>query len=130
MMTTLLRPAIGLILILAAAHSQAAVTDCDQPGHPVALSAEPFPLSQVRLMDGPFRDAMVRDENYLLSLDCNRLLYNFFINANLPTQAQPYGGWEAPKSELRGHSVGHYGQLGPVPRGSSFRGADAGVPAD
>ena len=74
----------------------------------VALPAQPFPLSQVRLLDSPFRDAMVRDENYLLSLDCDRLLRNFRVNANLPTDAKPYGGWEDPNCELRGHSVGHY----------------------
>jgi len=74
----------------------------------VILQAQPFPLSQVRLLDSPFRDAMLRDENYLLSLDCDRLLRNFRVNANLPTDAKPYGGWEDPNCELRGHSVGHY----------------------
>jgi DUF1680 family protein len=74
----------------------------------VISQAEPFPLSQVRLLDSPFRDAMLRDENYLLSLDCDRLLRNFRVNANLPTDAKPYGGWEDPNCELRGHSVGHY----------------------
>jgi hypothetical protein len=74
----------------------------------VAFQAEPFPLSQVRLLDGPFRDAMVRDQNYLLSLDPDRLLRNFYVNAGLPTSAKPYGGWEAPDCELRGHIVGHY----------------------
>jgi len=74
----------------------------------VILQAQPFPLSQVRLLDSPFRDAMLRDENYLLSLDCDRLLRNFRVNANLPTDAKPYGGWEDPACELRGHTVGHY----------------------
>ena len=74
----------------------------------IVPKAQPFPLTRVRLLDGPFRDAMLRDENYLLSLDCDRLLYNFRINAHLPVQAKPYGGWEAPSCELRGHSVGHY----------------------
>jgi hypothetical protein len=74
----------------------------------VVLPAQPFPLTQVRLLDGPFRDAMLRDGNYLLSLDCDRLLYNFRVNALLPTNAKPYGGWEAPSRELRGHIVGHY----------------------
>jgi hypothetical protein len=73
-----------------------------------APQAEPFPLSQVRLLDGPFHDAMLRDENYLLSLDTDRLLLNFRVNANLPSTAQPYGGWEDPNCELRGHAVGHY----------------------
>ncbi len=51
---------------------------------------------------------MLRDEHYLLSLESDRLLYDFRVNANLPTLARPYGGWEAPNVELRGHSVGHY----------------------
>jgi DUF1680 family protein len=104
----LLAPAVWLIVTVAAAQPPAAVTDGARPGRPIALSAEPFPLSQVRLLNGPFRDAMERDETYLLSLDCDRLLYNFRVNAKLPTQARPYGGWEAPSGELRGHSVGHY----------------------
>ena len=55
----------------------------DSTGHAVRLAAEPFPLSQVRLLDGPFREAMIRDEDYLLSLDCDRLLYTFRVNAKL-----------------------------------------------
>jgi len=78
------------------------------PGHAVTLAAEPFPMQEVRLLDGPFRDAMLRDQKYLLSLDCDRLLHTFRLNAGLPSQAKPYGGWEAPTGELRGHSVGHY----------------------
>ncbi len=92
----------------AAAQPGSTVIGSEWPGRPIALSAEPFPLARVRLLDSLFREAMVRDQNYLLSLDCDRLLYNFRVNANLPTQAKPYGGWEAPKGELRGHSVGHY----------------------
>ena len=106
MKTMLLLPALSLVVATVLAQPLAAPNG--EPGHPVAFSAEPFPLSQVRLLDGPFRDAMLRDQNYLLSLDCDRLLYNFRVNAGLPTQARPYGGWEAPSCELRGHSVGHY----------------------
>ena len=51
---------------------------------------------------------MIRDEEYLLSLDQDRLLHNFRVTAGLPSSAQPLGGWEAPDVELRGHSVGHY----------------------
>ena len=108
MKRALLASAVWLIASLATAQPQAAVANNDGPGRPIAFSAEPFPLSQVRLLDGPFRDAMQRDEIYLLSLDCDRLLYSFRINAGLPTQARPYGGWEAPSGELRGHAVGHY----------------------
>ena len=51
---------------------------------------------------------MLRDQQYLLSLDLDRLLYNFRVNAGLPTTAKPLGGWEAPNVELRGHTVGHF----------------------
>ena len=81
----------------------------DPPRRPVVpLLAQPFPLAQVRLLDGPFRDAMLRDQDYLLKLDPDRLLRNFRVNMNLPASAPPYGGWEAPNCELRGHSLGHY----------------------
>jgi DUF1680 family protein len=82
------------------------------PPSPVApvvrFKALPFPLEDVRLLDGPFRDAMVRDQRYLLELDPDRLLHNFRVNAGLPSSAKPLGGWEAPDVELRGHTVGHY----------------------
>ena len=74
----------------------------------IALQAQPFPLSNVRLLDGPFKHAQDLDQQYLLSLDVDRLLYSFRINAGLPSTAKPYGGWEEPKSEVRGHFVGHY----------------------
>lgn len=78
---------------------------------PQAASAEPlepFPLRDVRLGDGPFLEMQRRGLAYLLSLDPDRLLHTFRLNAGLPTSAEPYGGWEAPKVELRGHSLGHY----------------------
>jgi uncharacterized protein len=74
----------------------------------VPPKAIPFALQDVRLLDGPFRDAMIRDQEYLLSLDQDRLLHNFRVTAGLPSAARPLGGWEAPDVELRGHAVGHY----------------------
>src|SRR5512140_3505500 len=73
-----------------------------------ALRAELFPRADVRLLDGPFLDAQRRDSAYLLSLDPERLLHAFRINAGLPTTAKPLGGWEGPEVELRGHTLGHY----------------------
>jgi uncharacterized protein len=79
------------------------------PAAPAASDAlEPFPLRDVRLLDGPFKDAQQRDLDYLLRLDPDRLLHTFRLNAGLPTTAKPYGGWEAPDVELRGHTLGHY----------------------
>ncbi len=74
----------------------------------IVLKAEPFALQQVRLLDGPFKQAQDLDREYLLSLEVDRLLHNFRVNAGLPSRAQPLGGWEEPKCELRGHFVGHY----------------------
>ena len=97
-----IRYALALALTAAAALARGELKTAITP------EAQPFPLSQVRLLDGPFSDAMLRDEKYLLGLDCDRLLRNFRVNANLPADAKPYGGWEDPNCELRGHSVGHY----------------------
>ncbi|MBO0724337.1 MAG: glycoside hydrolase family 127 protein [Blastocatellia bacterium] len=74
----------------------------------VPLAAIPFPLTEVRLLDGPFREAMLRDQKYLLGLDNDRLLHMFRVTAGLPSTARPYGGWEAPDVQLRGHSMGHF----------------------
>ncbi len=88
---------------------RAASTAAPSPVNPlVKFKAEPFPLQDVRLLEGPFHDAMVRDQRYLLDLDPDRLLHNFRVNAGLPSSARPLGGWEAPDVELRGHTVGHY----------------------
>src|SRR5271157_4423875 len=88
--------------------ASAATAVADPAPMKVSRAADPFPLSDVRLLDGPFREAMLRDQNYLLSLDPDRLLRSFRVNVGLPTSAKPYGGWEAPDSEIRGHCLGHY----------------------
>jgi DUF1680 family protein len=74
----------------------------------VEVKAKPFNLKQVRLLDGPFKDAMERDADYLKELESERLLHNFMANAGLPASAEPLGGWEKPDVELRGHTVGHF----------------------
>lgn len=73
----------------------------------IPIRAYPFDLHAVRLLDGPFKRAMALDQAYLLSLDNDRLLHTFRITAGLPTSAKPYGGWEKPDVELRGHVTGH-----------------------
>ncbi|MDQ8203501.1 beta-L-arabinofuranosidase domain-containing protein [Pelagicoccus sp. SDUM812003] len=74
----------------------------------VSYQLQAFDLADVTLGDGPFRDAMDRDKVYLLSLDPDRFLHTFRLNVGLPSDARPYGGWESPGVELRGHSAGHY----------------------
>lgn len=43
---------------------------------------------------------------YLLLLDLDSLVWSFRKQAGLETPGTPYGGWEAPDVELRGHFVG------------------------
>jgi len=73
---------------------------------PKKPGCSPFKLSQVRLLEGPFKDAMERDRKYLYMLDSDRLLHMFRVTAGLPSSAKPLGGWE--RRELRGHTMGHY----------------------
>lgn len=73
----------------------------------VDIQAFAFDLKDVRLLDGsPFKNAMGKDAAYLLSIDPNRLLHRFFLNAGLPTKGEVYGGWE--HEGLSGHTLGHY----------------------
>ena len=67
-----------------------------------------FSLQDVRLLDGVCKTAQDRNRDYLLSLNPDRLLRSFRINAGLPAPGEPFGGWEAPGIEVRGHFFGHY----------------------
>ena len=82
---------------------------------PVALRAEPFPMTQVRLLpNSVYADAQEWNRAYMARLDADRMLYTFRANAGLPIgSAKPLGGWEQPEngqrsSELRGHFTGHF----------------------
>ncbi len=72
---------------------------------PVA-PGQPFPLNRVRLLDGPFSDAVRVNRAYLLAQDPDRLLAPFLREAGLERKAAPYGNWES--SGLDGHTAGHY----------------------
>ncbi len=85
-----------------------------QNGKPVIHEAVPwqvlpFPNPQVRLLDGIFKQEMELNQRYLLTLPNDRLAHMFRITAKLTSTAQPFGGWENPTCELRGHFTGgHY----------------------
>jgi len=64
-------------------------------------------LHDVRLHEGSVHGrAQQTNLEYLLMLDVDRLLWSFRKTSGLPTPGTPYGGWEDPKIELRGHFVG------------------------
>jgi len=91
-------------LAVAAAASAAAY------GGDVTLAAPPrlalFDLSDVHLLEGPFRRAMEMDQAYILSLKPDRLLSRCREYAGLVPRDSTYGGWE--REGLSSHFVGHY----------------------
>lgn len=73
----------------------------------VDLQVYGFNLADVRLLgESPFKNAMNKDADYILSLEPDRLLHRFHANAGLPTKGEVYGGWES--DGLSGHTLGHY----------------------
>jgi DUF1680 family protein len=66
----------------------------------------PFPLNAVRLGPGLFQEQADINSRYLDSLRVDRLLQSFRMAAGITSTATPYGGWENPTCELRGHFTG------------------------
>ncbi len=65
-----------------------------------------FDLQDVRLTDGPFKNAQDVDMTYILELEPDRLLAPYLIDAGLPVKDERYGNWES--IGLDGHIAGHY----------------------
>jgi uncharacterized protein len=72
----------------------------------IRVKAYSFDLQNVKLLDSRFKENMGKNGSWLLGMDINRLLYCWHVNANIPTTSKPYGGWEAPDCEVRGHAMG------------------------
>jgi hypothetical protein len=68
------------------------------------LYPELFPLSDVTLLDGPFKHARDLNIKVLLEYDVNRLLQPFRKEAGLPEKGARYDNWAG----LDGHVGGHY----------------------
>ncbi len=103
-----------LILILSTLNSAVTFSQyvgqfsSDQTIKPqINAKAYSFDLKDVKLLDSRFKDNMELDGKWLLSIDNNRLLHSWRVNAGLPTNAKPLGGWEGLDVELRGHTTGH-----------------------
>ena len=69
---------------------------------------KPVDGSSVKITESWLKDRESLNMTFIDSIEPDRLLHNFRINAGLQSDAQPLGGWEAPKIGLRGHFVGHY----------------------
>ena len=65
-----------------------------------------FNLSDVRLLESPFKQAEQVDLNYILKMEPDRLLAPYLREAGLKPKAKSYANWE--NSGLDGHTGGHY----------------------
>jgi DUF1680 family protein len=68
------------------------------------LYTNEFPLSEVSLLDGPFKHARDLNIKILLKYDVDRLLAGYRKEAGLPAKANIYSNWDG----LDGHIGGHY----------------------
>jgi len=70
--------------------------------------AVPFSNQDVILKPSWLQQRENLNTQYLRSLDPDRLLHNFRVNAGLSSNALPLEGWESPQIGLRGHFTGHF----------------------
>jgi DUF1680 family protein len=68
------------------------------------LYGNEFALSDVTLLEGPFKHARDLNVKTLIKYDQDRLLAGFRIIAKLPVKAKSYPNWDG----LEGHVGGHY----------------------
>lgn len=94
----------GFILLLTVVLSFISASTEAQEKH----SVSPFPNSEVKLTDSCIKQREMLNTSFLLSLDPDRLLHNFRVNAGIKSDAKPLEGWERPNCGLRGHFTGHY----------------------
>jgi DUF1680 family protein len=93
----------------ALAHDSLNLTADLQTEHSLpTLTALPFRLEDVRILDPDLLRMRDQTLKYLLALDSDRLLHNFRVNANLPSSAEPLYNRESPTNGWRGHYVGHF----------------------
>jgi uncharacterized protein len=95
--------AAGLCLIGSPAIVQALSANEPKESSAVLMAC---PLGSVRLAPGLFQEQEEINAHYLDSLAADRLLHSFRMTAGIPSGATPYGGWEDPTCELRGHFAG------------------------
>jgi uncharacterized protein len=72
------------------------------------VKVSPFPDKLVTLTSSWVKHREDLNIEYLKSLEPDRLLHNFKVNAGLSSNAKPLEGWESPEIGIRGHFVGHY----------------------
>lgn len=95
------------ICVLVIVHTNVFSSKCNH-SDTIADKALPFPNTSVTLKPSWIKQREILNTQFLESLDPDRLIHNFRINADLPSNAISLEGWEAPAIGLRGHFTGHY----------------------
>jgi DUF1680 family protein len=84
------------------------------------IKLKAIPVQNIRLLPSLFYDRYELNKKYLMSLDNNKLLQNFYYEAGIKKNGQImiqkqeqgvddfYWGWDSPMNQLRGHFLGHW----------------------
>lgn len=83
------------------------------------IKLKAVPVENVKLLPGLFQQRYELNKKYVMSLDNDKLLQNFYFEAglekgNIMLQRDEQGiddfywGWESPMNQLRGHFLGHW----------------------
>ena len=80
------------------------VSFCAEAGLPRKVNT--FPVNEIRLTNGVFKNAEGLDKCYLMGLNPDRLLAPYLKEAGLQPKADNYPNWE--NTGLDGHIGGHY----------------------
>jgi len=103
-MTTCLHATRRAFLGAASVLALASASSAKPTSAPAAV--KPVPSRFVRLKPSIFADHYEANRAYLLSLEPERLLHNFYQSAGLTPKGERYGGWES--QGIAGHSFGHW----------------------
>ena len=109
-----------VIYIKDAGEQKAAAAALFTPTGQPEVKLRAIPVSQVKLLNSLFAQRYALNKRYLLSLDSDKLLQNFYIEACLSKDGDHilvdkrgnfddfHWGWESPGNQLRGHFLGHW----------------------
>lgn len=84
-----------------------------------AIKMKAIPIKNVKLLNSIFSQRYELNKKYLMSLENDKLLQNFYYEAGITKTGYImlnkdvnykdfYWGWDSPNNQLRGHFLGHW----------------------
>lgn len=88
-------------------------------GQKAELKLKAIPIQNVKLLNSLFRQRFELNRKYMMSLENDKLLQNFYYEAGITKTGhiilgkeknldEFYWGWDSPSNQLRGHFLGHW----------------------